>query len=84
MVIASLKKAVFATAMAAVTYKTEDLGIASTTLAGLAVGGIELVTIVITGLVAPPTTLVLLRASLAPQGWYLVLSQVKMAFHRSG
>jgi MFS family permease len=54
MVIASAITAVFATAMAAVTYKSEDLGIASTTLAGLAVGWIELVTIVITGLVAPP------------------------------
>jgi MFS family permease len=54
MVIASVMTAVFATTMAAVTHKTEDLGIASTTLAGLAVGWIELVTIVITGLVAPP------------------------------
>ena len=53
-VTASLITAVFCTAMAAVTYKTEKMGIAFTILAGLAVGWIELVTIVITGLVAPP------------------------------
>lgn len=53
-VIASLMTAVFSTAMAAVNYKTEKMGIAFTILAGLAVGWIELVTIVITGLVAPP------------------------------
>ncbi|KEF61664.1 uncharacterized protein A1O9_03232 [Exophiala aquamarina CBS 119918] len=53
-VAASLMTAVFGTAMAAVTYKTEKVGIAFTILAGLAVGWIELVTIVITGLVAPP------------------------------
>lgn len=53
-VAASLMTAVFGTAMAAVTYKTEKMGIAFTILAGLAVGWIELVTIVITGLVAPP------------------------------
>jgi MFS family permease len=53
-VVASLLTAVFGTTMAAVTYKTEKMGIAFTILAGLAVGWIELVTIVITGLVPPP------------------------------
>ncbi|KIW93878.1 uncharacterized protein Z519_05193 [Cladophialophora bantiana CBS 173.52] len=54
MVVASLMTAVFGTAMAAVTHKTENMGIAFTVLAGLAVGWIEMVTIVVTGLVAPP------------------------------
>ncbi len=54
MVAASLMTAVFGTAMAAVTHTTEDMGIAFTLLAGLAVGWIEMVTIVVTGLVAPP------------------------------
>jgi MFS family permease len=54
MVVASLMTAVFATTMAAVTHKTEGMGIAFTILAGLAVGWIEMVTIVIVGLVAPP------------------------------
>lgn len=54
LVIACLMTAAFGTAMAAVTYKSEQMAIAFTVLAGLAVGWIELVTIVITGLVAPP------------------------------
>ena len=54
MVVASTMTAVFGTAMAAVTYKTESMGIAFTILAGLAIGWIEMVTIVVTGLVAPP------------------------------
>lgn len=54
MVIAGLMTAAFCTAMAAVTYKTETMAIAFTVLCGLANGWIEMVTIVITGLVAPP------------------------------
>ena len=54
LVIACLMTAIFGTAMAAVTYKTENMAIAFTILAGLAVGWIELITIVIVGLVAPP------------------------------
>ena len=54
MVVASMTTAVFGTAMAAVTYETESMGIAFTILAGLAIGWIEMVTIVVTGLVAPP------------------------------
>ena len=54
MVVASLMTAGFGTAMAAVTYERESMGIAFTILAGLAIGWIEMVTIVVTGLVAPP------------------------------
>lgn len=54
MVVAGLMTAAFCTGMAAVTYKTENMAIAFTILAGLANGWIEMVTIVITGLVAPP------------------------------
>ncbi len=54
LVIASVVTAVFGTLMAAVTYETEHMAIAFTILAGLAVGWIELVTIVVVGLVAPP------------------------------
>lgn len=53
-VTASLLTVTFCAGMAAMTYKTEKVGIAFTILAGLAVGWIELVTIVITGVVAPP------------------------------
>lgn len=54
MVVACLMTAAFGAAMAAVTYRTENVGIACTVLSGLAVGWIEMVTIVVTGLVAPP------------------------------
>jgi len=54
LVVACSMTAVFTASMAAVTYKTEQMAIAFTVLAGLAVGWIELVTIVIVGLVAPP------------------------------
>jgi MFS family permease len=54
LVIATAVTAVFGTLMAAVTYDTEHAAIAFTVLAGLAIGWIELVTIVIVGLVAPP------------------------------
>ena len=54
LVVACSMTAVFSASMAAVTYRTESMAIAFTVLAGLAVGWIELVTIVIVGLVAPP------------------------------
>lgn len=53
-VTASIITTVFCAAMAGLTERSEKTGIAFTILAGLAVGWIELVTIVITGLVAPP------------------------------
>ncbi|KEF58693.1 uncharacterized protein A1O9_06619 [Exophiala aquamarina CBS 119918] len=52
MVVAGLITAAFCTGMAA--SKTEGLGIAFTIIAGLANGWIEMVTIVVVGLVAPP------------------------------
>lgn len=54
LVVACAMTAVFSASMAAVTYRTESMAIAFTVLAGLAVGWIELVTIVMVGLVAPP------------------------------
>lgn len=54
MVVACSMTATFCTGMASVTYTTKSMAIAFTVLAGLANGWINLVTIVITGLVAPP------------------------------
>jgi MFS family permease len=54
LVIASAMTAIFGAAMAAVNHERRNMGIAFTSLAGLAVGWVELITIVVTGLVAPP------------------------------
>lgn len=54
MVAASSMTVVFCTAMAATTRDTKGMAIGFTVLAGLANGWVEMVTIVITGLVAPP------------------------------
>ncbi|KIW12779.1 hypothetical protein PV08_07966 [Exophiala spinifera] len=54
MVLACIMTAAFCSGMAAVTYKRESLAITFTVLAGLANGWVNLVTIVVTGLVAPP------------------------------
>lgn len=54
MVLATLMVAAFCTGMAAVTYEKRSLALAFTALAGFANGWVNLVTIVVTGLVAPP------------------------------
>ncbi|KAK4551910.1 hypothetical protein LTR86_010811 [Recurvomyces mirabilis] len=54
LVLASAMTVAFSAALAAVTSQGRGMGIAFTTLAGLAVGWIELITIVTVGLVAPP------------------------------
>lgn len=54
LVTASLMTAIFGAAMAAVNENRRSMGIAFTSLAGLAIGWVELVTIVVVGLVAPP------------------------------
>ncbi|KAJ9641294.1 hypothetical protein H2204_002972 [Knufia peltigerae] len=54
MLVACSMTAAFCTGMAGVTYGTKGMAVAFTALAGLANGWINLVTIVIVGLVAPP------------------------------
>jgi hypothetical protein len=54
LVVAGAMTAVFSASMAAVTHRTQPMAIAFTVLIGLAVGWIEMVTIVMVGLVAPP------------------------------
>lgn len=54
LLVASAITAIFASLMAIVTYKTKALAIAINVITGLSVGWVELVTIVVVGLVAPP------------------------------